>query len=348
MQCDVVGRGWQGRGVAKRAVTWLGNVTCREIAFGIRGRGGRIRITHRRQTGAEVERGMEGGAGWTGRGRDEWSGARDKGGVEREWVVEVERGKRKIFAKVRIWEVGRAGVGILRLLGWVLVSAVICGEVGEWEEDGRESGKRWYEGMGMYTFIHAQKTREGEAGTEGEDWRGREEQAQRWTCGESMRTDGKGEEGWEWDGARQRRAGRDRQVGTYAGRDGRRWGEAAKLHIVVTPAAQRITQPHADEKNRQELFAGSFLSVEQASKVRERIPRGSLSTSAQGLSVCEAQGSAVSAHIYFPSRPDHHNGGYVPAIATVLRLDKDVEKGAYAKSGKNAIKTATRTGVGHR
>jgi hypothetical protein len=31
----------------------------------------------------------------------------------------------------------------------VLVSAVICGEVGEWGEDGRESGRRWDEGRGM-------------------------------------------------------------------------------------------------------------------------------------------------------------------------------------------------------
>ncbi|KAJ7248717.1 hypothetical protein C8J57DRAFT_1475443 [Mycena rebaudengoi] len=38
----------------------------------------------------------------------------------------------------------------------------------------------------------------------------------------------KSEEGWEWNGTQQ---GKDKQVGTCAGRDGRKWRDAWELHI---------------------------------------------------------------------------------------------------------------------
>jgi hypothetical protein len=52
------------------------------------------------------------------------------------------------------------------------------------------------------------KGRRRETGRRGE-WlcHGRQEPVQEWTCSEGAR------EGWEWDGTRQQRARRDRQVG---------------------------------------------------------------------------------------------------------------------------------------
>ncbi|KAJ7219828.1 hypothetical protein C8J57DRAFT_1595564 [Mycena rebaudengoi] len=139
-----------------------------------------------------------------------------------------------------------------------------------WENGGR-TGER-VEGGGMMGGECRKKGRRRETGRRGE-WlcHGRQEPVQKWTCSEGARTNGKDEEGWEWDGTRQQRARRDRQVGhvqegSYSVGNGKQC------------TMQRITHLRADESKSSSPGLFRLLSPRPSApkhtSALRRLPRG--------------------------------------------------------------------------